>query len=120
MNGQTIIIILLSLIVAKLYPDLWNVMLISIGIYIALCIARAIISDAKKSATNAIKFFSISKTIDYAIGLCFCLFVIFSSVVIPIKGVPLLGMSFKSGYIAAVLCLISSLLLLYRRVNKKS
>ena len=119
MNAQTIIIILLSLIVFKLYPEAWGVILILTGAYIALLIARSILSKAKKTTIDTIKSFSIQKTVDYVIGLFFCFAVIFSAAFIPTNIAARLGASVETSLTLSTICLLASLSFLAWRLLRK-
>ena len=115
MNGQAIIIILLGLVVAKLYPDWWGAVLLSFGCAAIFSITR----HGLKNTTTWLTTFPFRESIKvlpgYLAGLTFALVVLFSSVAIPLRLATIVGLPFQFGFVVAVVSMSAFLVFLWKR-----
>ncbi|XEP29957.1 hypothetical protein LPB27_01370 [Salmonella enterica subsp. enterica] len=66
-NAQAVIMVLLGLIVAKLYPDWWKGALATVAIYLLL----SVVKRSFVKTVNQAKRFSFKNLINYITGLIF-------------------------------------------------
>lgn len=80
-NAQAVIMVLLGLIVAKLYPDWWKGVLATVAIYLLL----SVVKRSFVKTVNQAKRFSFKNLINYITGLIFCLSILIASAFLPVS-----------------------------------
>ncbi|HCP5785594.1 TPA: hypothetical protein OEI09_002794 [Escherichia coli] len=116
MNSQTVIIVFLGLIVAKLYPDWWKGILATVGIYLLLFIVKRELAEV----VNQAKRFSFRSLINYITGLIFYLSILIASAFLPVSIANFVGAPYEVGYLFSVSCLVLALLYLWMRAKNKN
>ncbi len=116
MNAQSVIMVFLGLIVAKLYPDWWKGALATVAIYFLLSIVKRSLAET----VNQAKRFSFKSLINYVTGLIFCLSILIASAFLPVSIANFFGAPYEVGYLFSVSCLAIALLYLWTRSKNKN
>lgn len=118
MNYQAVTTILLGIIVAKLYPSIEGYCLIALCLYIALLALKAMVLHAHRRIGKYLGSFSSLGAFNYALGLIFCVVVLFSSVALPLSLAEISKMPYGVGHISAIVCLAIASFILWRRLTR--
>lgn len=97
-NAQAVIMVLLGLIVAKLYPDWWKGALATVAIYLLL----SVVKRSFVKTVNQAKRFSFKNLINYITGLIFCLSILIASAFLPVSIANFFGAPYEVGYLFSV------------------